>query len=112
MAKRTRHKPSAVRPREAEPEPTDETLALDVAEPSPAVDATWLEGLSDEKRARAIEAVESIPAPGWSEATIILDPLWVERLGKMAAEVHQTREEYLTTLVKRAWCAMPLAKRT
>lgn len=40
-----------------------------------------------------------------------LDPLWTSRLSAMAEAANQTPRQYLETLVRRAWVAMPSGKR-
>lgn len=53
--------------------------------------------------------LDSGPKPPTQPA---LDPLWIERLSKMAAAAGQTPTAYLETLLRRAWCSMPLEKRS
>lgn len=40
-----------------------------------------------------------------------LEPIWMERLTTMSAAAGKTPAAYLETLLRRAWCSMPLEKR-
>lgn len=46
------------------------------------------------------------------ELSFKLEPLWVERLEKMATKAAMTPHAYLELLLRRAWCSMPSRDRT
>lgn len=48
---------------------------------------------------------------GQEPSAFVLEALWLERLQQMAALAHQSPNQYLQTLLARAWTAMPRRSR-